>query len=190
MRHRQPCDRVKCAGSLGPTRSALVRVLSPLAGRSGVVGHRSPTRPAATRDHESVASPTRRRPVACASSSSKPSRPSVVSARKERARTPARSNQIGTRPPGRWGNARRSTAQPRSQSQWPTPLASWRRSRRWWHSGLGENPGRRASSRRLYSDCGRLCGPALKVCSDSSRGHRVIRRERPARLPWSPPAAE
>jgi len=46
----------------------------------------------------------------------KPSRPSIEVARKGRARTPRAFNQIGTRPPSRWGNAGRSTT-PAPQSK-------------------------------------------------------------------------
>jgi hypothetical protein len=66
-----------------------------------------------------------------------PSRPSVGSARKERGLEPRAVNQIGTRPPGRWRDARRSTAPaPQSKPVTPSPRASWRRSRRRWHLGL------------------------------------------------------
>jgi len=83
---------------------------------SGVVGHRSRTRPAATRDRD----PTRRaggppESVLCASSSWKPSRPSVGSARKEEGKNPRAIGQIGTRPPGRWDHAREARRRPRSQ---------------------------------------------------------------------------
>jgi hypothetical protein len=46
----------------------------------------------------------------------KPSRPSIGVVRKEEGPKPRAFNQIGTRPPGRWDNARRSTA-PAPQSQ-------------------------------------------------------------------------
>ena len=42
---------------------------------------------------------------------------SWVRAQRKRARTHARSNQIGTRPPGRWDHARRSSTAPAPQSK-------------------------------------------------------------------------
>ena len=77
----------------------------------------------------------------------KPSRPSVGSTRKEEGQNPRAVNQIGTRPPGRWGDARRSTA-PAPQSKPVTP-ASRLVARVRAVGGIrarAENPGRRASS--------------------------------------------
>src|ERR1700732_231609 len=90
-----------------------------------------------------------------------PSRPSVGSARgRKRARTRARSIRIGTRPPGRWGNAGRSTA-PAPQSKPVTrasrlvaqvaPLVAF---------GLGLRILAAGPAHvRLYSYHGRLCEP-------------------------------
>jgi hypothetical protein len=67
-----------------------------------------------------------------------PFRPFVGCAPKEEGENPRAVNQIGTRPPGRWCNARSSTAPaPQSKPVTPAPLASWRRLRRRWHPGLG-----------------------------------------------------
>jgi hypothetical protein len=44
-----------------------------------------------------------------------PFHPSVENARKEEGENPRAFNQIGTRPPGRWGNARRATPAPQSK---------------------------------------------------------------------------
>jgi hypothetical protein len=77
----------------------------------------------------------------------KPSRPSVGSTRKKEGQNPRAVNQIGTRPPGRWDNARRSTA-PAPQSKPVTPASRLVAQVR----AVGgiraraENPGRRASS--------------------------------------------
>ena len=90
-------DRVRCAYRDRSDRPRLPwSGCRALAECSGVVGHRSRTRPAATRDHD----PTRRadgppEPVLCASSSWKPSRPSVGSARKEEGTNPARLARLG-----------------------------------------------------------------------------------------------
>jgi hypothetical protein len=88
-----------------------------LAACSGVGGHRSPRKPVAPRDHE----PTHRayappNSVVSASRSYAPSRPSVGDrAQGKRARNPSAFNQIGTRPPGRWGNARTAQQTPQSK---------------------------------------------------------------------------
>jgi hypothetical protein len=57
--------------------------------------------------------------------------------RKEEGQNPGAFNRIGTRPPGRWGNARRSTG-PAPQSK-PVTHASRLVAQvaPWWHSGLG-----------------------------------------------------
>ena len=123
----------------------------------------------------------------------RPSRPSVDSARKKEGRTPRAFNQIGTRPPGRWGNARRSTA-PAPQSKPVThatrlvahvaPLVGIRT----W----AENSGRRASSSMTLLLLRALCEQDLKSLLGlvRARGHRLIPSQRPARLPRSLPAAE
>jgi hypothetical protein len=109
-------------GRSDPTGRVLVR-LHPLAGRSGVGGHRSPTKAAATRRRVLVrlACALGGR-VSCASWSSSLPVPSVGSARKQKARTPERSNRTGTRPPGPWRYARRSTT-PAPQSKPVTPAS-------------------------------------------------------------------
>jgi hypothetical protein len=89
--------------------------------------------------------------------------PSVGCAPKEEGTYPRAVNQIGTRPPSRWGNARRSTA-PAPQSKPVTPasrlvahvapsVASGRGLRI-----LAAGPARA----RLYSSCGQLCAPTQR----------------------------
>ena len=92
-----------------------------------------------------------------------PSRPSVGSARKERGLEPRAVNQIGTRPPGRWRNARRSTA-PAPQSKPVTPasrlVAQVAPSVA---SGLGLSvPAAGPARHPHYSCCGRLCEQTSK----------------------------
>ena len=95
----------------------------PLAGCSGVVGHRLPPRAAAIRDREptrhAYALPNR---VRFASWSSSLPVPLVGPRGKEQGVDPRAFNQVGTQPPGRWGNARRSTT-PAPQSK-PVTAAS------------------------------------------------------------------
>jgi hypothetical protein len=119
----------------------------------------------------------------------KPSRPSVGSARKEEGQNPSAVNQVGTRPPGRWGNARRSTA-PAPQSKTSNPRLSPRGAGRAiaGNRAWAENPGRRASSRSTV-----LPSRAF-VCADlksllglvRGRGHRLTRRQRPGPSPTEP----
>ena len=83
-----------------------------------------------------------------------------VRAERKRARNPRAFNQVGTRPPSRWGNARRSTARaPQSKPVTPAsrlvaqeaPLVA---------AGLGLRILAAGPARlRLYSCCGRLCEP-------------------------------
>ena len=158
--------------------------------RSGVVGHRSPARAAAIHDHEStrLAYALPERVPSTSWSSSFPS-PCWVRAER-RGPEPPRGQQIETRPPGWWGNARRSTA-PAPQSKPVTPpRASWRRSRRRWHLGLGPRILAAGPARnRHYSYRGRLCEPDLKSSLGLVRGsgQRLIPRQRPGRLPPSLP---
>ena len=139
--------------------------------RSGVVGHRSPARAAAMHDHEStrLAYALPERVPSTSWSSSFPS-PCWVRAER-RGPEPPRGQQIETRPPGRWGNARRSTA-PAPQSKPVTPpRASWRRSRRRWHSGLGRESWPQG---QLVADTTPIAGVYVnqtsKARSDSSAG--------------------
>ena len=123
----------------------------------------------------------------------KPSRPSGGSARKGRGLEPPRVNQVGTRPPGRWGNADRSTA-PAPQSKPVTPASRLvAQVAPLVASGLGLRILAAGPAHlRLYSRCGRLCEPGLKSLLGlvRGRGHRLIRRQRLARLPGACPPAE
>lgn len=133
----------------------------PLAGCSGVVGHRLSPRAAAIRDRESTrhayALPNCVRSASCSSSLPVP----LVGPReRQRGCNPRAFNRIETRPPGRWGNARRSTAPaPRSKPVTPAsrlvaqeaPLVG---------AGLGLRILAAGPAHiRLYSCCGRLCEP-------------------------------
>jgi len=110
----------RSGGRSDPTGRVLVR-LHPLAGRSGVGGHRSPTKAAATRRRVLVrlADALGGR-VSCASWSSSLPIPLFESARTESGLEPPRGHQIGTRSPGRWSNARKTTS-PAPQSKPVTP---------------------------------------------------------------------
>ena len=95
----------------------------PLAGCSGVVGHQLPPTAAAIRDRES----TRHAyalPNCARSASWSQAFPSLwwVRADGKRGQNPRAFNQVGTRPPGRWGNAHRSRA-PAPQSKPVTPAS-------------------------------------------------------------------
>jgi len=114
---------------------------------------------------------------------SRPSRPSIESARKEEGENPRAFNQLGTRPPSRCGDARRSTA-PAPQSK-PVTHAS----RLVAHiapsvaSGLGLRIlAAEPAAYRLYSDRGHLCEPTPKSLLGLVRGRGVrSRREETAR---------
>ena len=90
----------------------------PLAARSGVVGHRSPPRPAATRDHDWIhlasAPPS---PVASGSWSSSLPLPLLGPRRRERARTPERSIRSGRRHRAGGVTPVEARHRPRSQNQ-------------------------------------------------------------------------
>jgi hypothetical protein len=136
----------------------------PLVGRSNVAGHRSSARAAAI-PRSRLSSPRLHTAKSCRLCVIviRPSRPSVGSAGRKRARNPQALTQIRTTPPGRWCNTR-TGRWPRSQNRQPTPLASWRRSRRRWHPGLGpKNPGRRASLSSTLLRLAALCEPSRKV---------------------------
>ena len=100
----------------------------------------------------------------------KPSRPSVGSARKEEGQNPRAVNQIGTRPPGRWDNARRSTA-PAPQSKPVTPASRLVAQVR----AVGgiraraENPGRRASSVCDSTPIAGVCNVITVACARETR---------------------
>jgi hypothetical protein len=120
-----------------------------------------------------------------------PSRPSVGSARKERGLEPRAVNQIGTRPPGRWGNARRSAA-PAPQSKPVTPasrlVAQVAPSVA---SGLGLSvPAAGPARQPQYSCCGRMCEQTSKPARDSSwqKGRPASRRPSSPTGRCSPPA--
>jgi hypothetical protein len=121
--------------------------------------------------------------VCCASWS--PSLPSLyrVRAQRKTARTRARSNQIGTLPPGRWGNARRRAA-PAPQSKPVTPRLSPRGAglRRWWHPGFGL---RILAAGPANVDCTPIAGAHVNHTTRSLLG---LVRGRGHRLNWSPAA--
>jgi hypothetical protein len=152
MRHRQ---------ALLVVRSRLLRVAGgrsnrtglpwsgchPLARRSGVVEHRSPTKAAATRRRVLVrlADALGGR-VSCASWSSGLPVPLLSPRGRNEGQNPRAVNQIGTRSPAPWSNARKTTS-PAPQSKPVTPRLAPRGARR----AVGgirawaEDPGRRAS---------------------------------------------
>ena len=91
-----------------------------------------------------------------------------------RGHNPRAVDQIGTRPPGRWGNACRSTT-PAPQSK-PVTQASRLVARV--APSVAFGLGRRIVAAgpahlRLYSDRGRLCGPSLKNLPGLVRRHRA-----------------
>ena len=187
MRHRQALlvVRSRQVRVAGISRTERVRsgppVRSPGAQTSlGVDRGRDPPRPVIAIE---LASPARR-PVLFRPRHDLQAFPSLCSVRAEGRglEPPSAFNEIGTRPPGRWGNASRSTA-PAPQSK-PvtrasrlvaqiTPLVAFR--------ARGENPGRRASSRPTLLPPRALCEPHLKSLLGLIRGsgHRLIRRQRP-----------
>jgi hypothetical protein len=147
----RPASRTIASDTHGGGRSDRAGVpwsgCHPLAGCSGVVGHRLPPRAAAIRDRESArhayALPNC---VPSASWSSSLPVPLLGSRGRKRAWTPERSSSRNAAT-GRWGSTRRSTA-PAPQSKTSSPCSRLVRSRavvglRAW----AENPGRRASSR-------------------------------------------
>ena len=136
----------------------------PLAGCSGVVGHRLPQTAAGIRDRASTrhafALPNC---VRSASWSSSLPVPLVGHAKRKRGQNPRAFNHVGTQPPSRWVNAHRSTAPaPQSKPVTPasrlvaqtTPLVAY---------GLGLRIVAAGPARlRPYSCCGRLCEPEQK----------------------------
>ncbi len=86
----------------------------PLAGCSGVVGLQSPATVAATRDRVS-ARHADALPNCVQSASWSSNLPVPLGLALKEHEDPRAFRHIGTRPPGRWGNARRSTHRPRSQ---------------------------------------------------------------------------
>ena len=156
---------------------------------SGIDRRRDPPRPAIT---SRLAAPTRR-PIMFRPRHDLQAFPSSVgSARKEEGQNPSAVNQIGTRPPGRWGNARRSTA-PAPQSKPVTPASRLVTGRAvGGNRARAENPGRRASSPSNVLPSRAFVCADLKVCSDSSAGAgigRLVATGR-AHLPPSLPAGE
>ena len=142
-----------------------------LPARSSVAGHRSPRKPAVTRDHEPArradAPPDR---VLSASSSSRLSIPLLRLRARKRARTPARSTRSGTKPPGRWGNVRRANA-PAPQSK-PVVQASRLVTQKASSvaSGLGVRIRAAGPAHlRLYSHSDRLRAPTSKIARTCPR---------------------
>jgi len=175
MPHRQALlvvrsRQVRLAESLGPNRSALVRVLS---ARRVFRRRWASTACESRRDPRSrLRSPRLRAAKFCSVCVMAfwASRLSVGSARKEEG-YPRAFTEIGTRPPDRWGNAGRSTAPaPQSKPVAPAsrlvaqiaPLVA---------SGLrAENPGRRASSCSTLLRLRGYANQTSRVCLGSSAG--------------------
>ena len=151
MRHRQALLRTIATGARSGGRSDRTGLpwsgCHPLAGRSGVVEHRLPTKAAATRCRVLVrlADALRGR-VSCASWSSGLPVPLLSPRGRNESRTPARSIRSGRGHRAGGVNARRSTS-PAPQSKPVTPRLAPRGARR----AVGgirawaEDPGRRAS---------------------------------------------
>ena len=153
---------------------------------SGIDRRRDPPRPAIT---SRLAAPTRR-PIMFRPRHDLQAFPSSVgSARKEEGQNPSAVNQIGTRPPGRWGNARRSTAPPAAVKT-SNPRLSPRGVGRavGGNRARAENPGRRASSRSnvLPSRAFVCADPKTLLGLVRGRGHRSTRRHRPGPSPTEP----
>ena len=171
IRHAASTDRAShpiASGTRGRGRSGGAGLgwsgCDPLAGCSGVVGHRLPQTAAVTRDRESTlhayALPNC---VRSASWSSSPSVPLVGPREKEEGPEPPAFNHVGTRPPGRWVNARRSTA-PAPQSRPVTPASRLvAQTAPLVACGLGLRIVAAGPAHlRPYSCCGRLCEPDQK----------------------------
>jgi hypothetical protein len=118
-----------------------------------------------------------------------PFHPSVENARREEGENPRAFNQIGTRPPGRWGNARRATPAPQSK-----PVAHASRLvaqiavggiRAW-----GENPGRRASSDTTVLRFGPFAYADLKKSARTSPRASADSRQPPGPTPTDHAAPE
>ena len=123
----------------------------------------------------------------------KPPVPLVGPRERQRGCNPRAFNRVETRPPGRWGNAHRSTARtPQSKPVTPASRLVAREA-----PLVGAGLGLRILAAgpahvRLYSYSGRLCepGPQKFARLIRARGHRLIHRRRTARLPRSAPAPE
>ena len=158
---------------------------------SGIDRRRDPPRPAIT---SRLAAPTRR-PIMFRPRHDLQAFPSSVgSARKEEGQNPSAVNQIGTRPPGRWGNARRCTAPPAAVKTSNPRLSPRDRSRRRWQPGSGRESWPQGQLTFECTPIAGVCvrGPNLKLCSDSSAGAgigRLVATGR-AHLPPSLPAGE
>jgi hypothetical protein len=194
MRHRQAVAvarprQVPVAGFARTVRLCGDRGAAPIAGCSGVVG-RFPTRAVAARDHDRVRlACTPPSPVAYASSSLRPSRPSVGPCANGRGLEPPQVNQVGT---GHRGNARRKSGTgpavktsnprlpPRDADRAVGGIRAW-----------AENPGRRASYlvTLLPSRAFTCTGPNSLLGLGHGFGHRadsppaagIVSREIPAR---------
>jgi hypothetical protein len=113
-----------------------------------------------------------------------PFHPSVENARKEEGENPRAFNQIGTRPPGRWGNARRANT-PAPQSK-PVAQASRLVAQVAPSVALGLGvriPAAGPAHLGLYSHSGRLRTRTSKNLLELLRAHRQTPANRPTRLP-------
>ena len=155
--------QVRVAGVARTVRGCLVRVPSArrvFRRRRASIADETPPRPAITIE---FASPARRQVLSLVRHGLQAFPSLCWVARKGRGQNPRAFNQIGTRPPGRWGNARRSTA-PAPQSKPVTPasrlVAQVAPSVA---SGLGPRILAAGPARsRLYSDCRRYVDQAGK----------------------------
>ena len=152
---------------------------------SGIDRRRDPPRPAIT---SRLAAPTRR-PIMFRPRHDLQAFPSSVgSARKEEGQNPSAVNQIGTRPPGRWGNARRCTAPPAAVKTSNPRLSPRDRSRRRWQPGSGRESWPQGQLTFECTPIAGVCvrGPKTLLGLVRGRGHRSTRRHRPGPSPTEP----
>jgi len=159
---------------------------------SSIERRRQPARPTITGQLASpacrhVVSPQSHRLQASRPSILQASRPSIESARKEEGENPRVFNQLRTRPPSRWGDARGSTA-PAPQSK---PVTHASRLVAQIAPSVAAGLGLRIlaagpATYRLYSYRRHLCEPTPRVCSGHRPvSHRLVPCESPARVAWS-----
>ena len=169
----------------GPGSARWPRVQASL----GIDRRENPPRPAIT---SQLTAPTRRPILFGPHHVFTPSHPSVGTARKEEGENPRAFNQIGTRPPGRWGDARRARG-PAPQSK---PVAHASRlvtqNAPSVAFGLGVRiPAAGPAHSRLYSPFGVYARePQNKSARTSPAGIGGLPATRQARLPPTTPAPQ